>query len=195
LADDFDAVSRPNDIRASAVIRTRHSAWDPRLVNSTQIVPPFSPNACLYEFVISSDTIIPSHRHCKAYNRIGCSLRSFNMKDSVTNAESHTEPENPRRHNVGTWTLFTALMLLLIASGVVGYVGWTISDNDVPTSGYVAMALGVIFSLVVGIGLMALIFYSSRAGYDEPAVLIEEPDLDQDEASNRDETRESSNKP
>jgi len=117
------------------------------------------------------------------------------MKDSVTNAESHTEPENPRRHNVGTWTLFTALMLLLIASGVVGYVGWTISDNDVPTSGYVAMALGVIFSLVVGIGLMALIFYSSRAGYDEPAVLIEEPDLDQDEASNRDETRESSNKP
>ena len=30
----------------------------------------------------------------------------------------------------------------------------------------------VIFSLVIGGGLMALVFYSSRAGYDEPAKLI-----------------------
>jgi hypothetical protein len=30
------------------------------------------------------------------------------------------------------------------------------------------MALGVVFSLVVGIGLMALVFYSSRHGYDTP---------------------------
>jgi hypothetical protein len=51
----------------------------------------------------------------------------------------------------------------------------------VPTSGYVAMALGVIFSMVVGVGLMALIFYSSRKGYDEPAVLIQEPALHRDE--------------
>jgi hypothetical protein len=32
----------------------------------------------------------------------------------------------------------------------------------------VALAVGVIFSLAVGIGLMALLFYSSRRGYDEP---------------------------
>jgi hypothetical protein len=31
------------------------------------------------------------------------------------------------------------------------------------------------FSLVVGVGLMALVFYSSRKGYDEPPVLIQEP--------------------
>ena len=55
------------------------------------------------------------------------------------------------------------------------------------------MALGVILSLVVGIGLMALVVLSSRARYDEPAVLIEEPDLDQEEARNR--ARKSSNKP
>jgi hypothetical protein len=34
--------------------------------------------------------------------------------------------------------------------------------------GYVAMILGVIFSLVIGCGLMALVFFSSRHGYDEP---------------------------
>jgi len=33
-------------------------------------------------------------------------------------------------------------------------------------------AAGILFSLVVGIGLMALVLYSSRAGYDEPAKLI-----------------------
>jgi hypothetical protein len=29
------------------------------------------------------------------------------------------------------------------------------------------MWLGIVFSLVVGCGLMALVFYSSRHGYDE----------------------------
>jgi hypothetical protein len=30
------------------------------------------------------------------------------------------------------------------------------------------MALGVVFSVGLGCGLMALLFYSSRHGYDEP---------------------------
>jgi hypothetical protein len=30
------------------------------------------------------------------------------------------------------------------------------------------MWLGVVFSVVVGCGLMALVFYSSRRGYDAP---------------------------
>jgi hypothetical protein len=34
---------------------------------------------------------------------------------------------------------------------------------------YAAMAGGIIVSLVVGGGLMALVFYSSRAGYDDRA--------------------------
>jgi hypothetical protein len=42
----------------------------------------------------------------------------------------------------------------------------------VPTSGYAAMVFGVIISLAIGFGLMALLFYSSRKGYDEPPVLI-----------------------
>jgi hypothetical protein len=68
--------------------------------------------------------------------------------------------------------------LLLVAVVVVAYLGWTSTDASVPTAGYVAMAFGAIFSLLVGVGLMALVFYSSRKGYDEPAVLIEEPGED-----------------
>jgi hypothetical protein len=30
------------------------------------------------------------------------------------------------------------------------------------------MWLGIVFSIVVGCGLMALVFYSSRRGYDVP---------------------------
>ena len=34
--------------------------------------------------------------------------------------------------------------------------------------GRIAMWLGIVFSLAVGCGLMALLFYSSRHGYDAP---------------------------
>ena len=37
-----------------------------------------------------------------------------------------------------------------------------------PAEGYVALIIGIVFSLAVGVGLMALLFYSSRRGYDEP---------------------------
>ena len=36
-----------------------------------------------------------------------------------------------------------------------------------PTEGWMALVLGVVFSLIVGVGLMALLFYSSRKGYDD----------------------------
>jgi len=77
----------------------------------------------------------------------------------------------------GSWALLAALLIMLIGTIVVSYLGWTsAAGTDVPASGYVALALGVIFSLAVGFGLMALVFYSSRAGYDEPARLVQEDD-------------------
>jgi hypothetical protein len=39
----------------------------------------------------------------------------------------------------------------------------------IPLYGYVAIAGGVIFSLAVGGGLMALVFYSNSHGYDDEA--------------------------
>jgi len=45
---------------------------------------------------------------------------------------------------------------------------WTaLSGPPMPPVGYAAMIVGVLLSLVVGCGLMALVFYSSRHGYDE----------------------------
>jgi hypothetical protein len=97
----------------------------------------------------------------------------FDMK--TANQQNGTEPDVlvSTRLGIGSWTVLIVLVLLLAGSFVIVYLGWTLgSGTDVPASGYVAMALGVVVSLGVGFGLMALIFYSSRKGYDEPPVLI-----------------------
>src|SRR5258707_9443437 len=90
---------------------------------------------------------------------------------------------------VGSWIILIVLLSLLVIAGVIVYLGWTLGNGtDVPTSGYAAMAFGVIISLAVGFGLMALLFYSSRKGYDEPPVLIA-PEDDSAESRNAPETK------
>jgi ABC-type multidrug transport system permease subunit len=61
-----------------------------------------------------------------------------------------------------------------IAGAVVLVIGifiaalWTgIGNSEISTAGWLAMALGVIATLALGIGLMALVFISSRRGYDD----------------------------
>jgi len=49
----------------------------------------------------------------------------------------------------------------------VAYQQWVSVVVDMPGWAWVAIILGVVFSLAVGFGLMGLMFYSSRHGYDE----------------------------
>ena len=64
--------------------------------------------------------------------------------------------------------LVIALFALLALSVWFAAYAWThLGGDPVPTYGYVAIAGGVVFSLAVGGGLMALVFYSSRHGYDD----------------------------
>jgi hypothetical protein len=84
---------------------------------------------------------------------------------------------------LGAWIIVVVLIALLAATAVLAYRGWMLGNAEVPASGYIALALGVIFSLVIGVGLMALVFYSSRAGYDRPAELVRDEDEDGRESS------------
>jgi len=60
------------------------------------------------------------------------------------------------------------LVALLAASVWFAFYAWTaIEGPPMPVEGHVAMWLGIVFSLVIGCGLMALVFYSSRRGYDD----------------------------
>jgi hypothetical protein len=63
--------------------------------------------------------------------------------------------------------VMAALMALLAASLWYAYALWMAVAVDLPPWIYGAMAAGVGFSLLVGCGLMTLVFYSSRYGYDD----------------------------
>ncbi len=64
--------------------------------------------------------------------------------------------------------LIVFLLALLAGVGYFAYSAMTVPGEAMPAQGYIALALGAVFSLIVGVGLMALLFFSSRRGYDEP---------------------------
>jgi len=71
--------------------------------------------------------------------------------------------------------LIISLFAMLI--GAVWFAGaaWVhIGGDPIPLYGWFAIAGGVVVSLAVGGGLMALVFYSSRRGYDEEANRFDE---------------------
>jgi hypothetical protein len=74
------------------------------------------------------------------------------------------------------WLVGGALMALLGLALWAAYREWILVDTEVPAWAMLAMAFGAGVSILVGGGLMALIFYSSRKGYDEPPHRIDPPD-------------------
>lgn len=66
-------------------------------------------------------------------------------------------------------TLLIAPLLALLAVAIwFAARAFALEGPDMPVELYVAMALGIFFSILIGSGLMALLFYSSRHGYDDP---------------------------
>jgi hypothetical protein len=70
----------------------------------------------------------------------------------------------------GQFILLGALAAILLVTVVWATTVWT-ATSDVPMSkhGWIALGLGTFFSLLIGCGLMALMFFSSRSGHDEVA--------------------------
>ena len=75
------------------------------------------------------------------------------------------------RPNLGTIIALVVLVGLLLLAIVFMAVGWHAPEGEsgeqMSTAGWIAMALGVVATLALGIGLMTLMFYSSRSGRDE----------------------------
>ena len=69
---------------------------------------------------------------------------------------------------VHNWVAAAIAGTVVVAVGLVIAELWTsIGDSKISAAGWLAMGLGVIVTLALGIGLMALVFISSRRGYDE----------------------------
>lgn len=68
----------------------------------------------------------------------------------------------------GAVALIAPMLAILAGAGWLAARTWlAAAAAPMPASAYVALTLGVVFSLLIGCGLMALLFYSSRHGYDD----------------------------
>jgi len=77
--------------------------------------------------------------------------------------------------SLGTIALVVALIAIMAAALWYAASAWVfVAGPPMPTVGYVAMISGIVISMIVGCGLMALLFYSGR--YDEPT----HPDSDRE---------------
>jgi predicted phage tail protein len=66
----------------------------------------------------------------------------------------------------GGWFVAVVLVLILAASIWFAFYGWNLTEGEVSRSGMIALILGIVLSMVLGGGLMALVFWSNRKGYD-----------------------------
>jgi len=66
----------------------------------------------------------------------------------------------------GGWFIIVALGAILGAAIWFAFYGWNLTDAEIDTPGMIALILGVVLSIVLGGGLMALVFWSNRKGYD-----------------------------
>jgi hypothetical protein len=65
----------------------------------------------------------------------------------------------------GGWAAIVA-MGIFSASVWFAFYGWNLTDAVIDTPGIIALVMGVVLSMLLGGGLMALVFYSNRKGYD-----------------------------
>jgi hypothetical protein len=77
------------------------------------------------------------------------------------------------------FALPVAIALAAIA-GIIWYLVWAqsaLSDVELGLHGWVALILGIVATLALGLGLMRLVYLSNRRGYDERVFKHEEGPL------------------
>jgi hypothetical protein len=67
-----------------------------------------------------------------------------------------------------SWVAAAAAGTVVLVLGFLIAALWIgLGNSEISSAGWLAMGLGVVVTLALGIGLMALVFISSRRGYDE----------------------------
>jgi hypothetical protein len=67
--------------------------------------------------------------------------------------------------------LLAGILIPMLIGAIIGSVWmWNnLGDAEMDPAGYVALVAGAVVTLLVGGGLMGLVFYSNRHGYDDRA--------------------------
>jgi hypothetical protein len=81
--------------------------------------------------------------------------------------KSGQPPQESAALGIAGWLAIIILAGFLVAGILYAMHAWNaLPGTSIPLLGWVFMSLGVVFTLLVGGGLMALLFYSSRKGKD-----------------------------
>jgi hypothetical protein len=71
--------------------------------------------------------------------------------------------------STATWIAVAAAVAVVVVLVVLMAGFWSgLGDAGMSEGGWVALVLGVVATLALGIGLMALVFISNKRGYDDP---------------------------
>jgi len=75
----------------------------------------------------------------------------------------------PQNRGVGTQrSILIAAAVLLICLVAIGIYAWlTLRDAGMSVAGELVLGIGILATLGLGVGLMSLLFYSNRAGFDD----------------------------
>ncbi len=66
-----------------------------------------------------------------------------------------------------TWAAVVVAIAAVVAVAIVIALFWSgLGASQISVAGWLAMIFGILVTLALGIGLMALMFISSRRGYD-----------------------------
>jgi hypothetical protein len=82
------------------------------------------------------------------------------------NENSRGEPGKKRIMTLKTWLAVLAFGAVLGAVCWYAVHAWFSVPDQMTAHGYTAMILGIVFSVALGAGLMALVFWSHKKGYD-----------------------------
>ena len=78
-----------------------------------------------------------------------------------------SDPRIPQKIGGAGWTAILVLSAFLVVAIAYAVHGWSrVGAVGIPPMGWAFLIAGIVLTLVVGGGLMALIFYSSRKGHD-----------------------------
>ena len=84
--------------------------------------------------------------------------------------EPPVDGPGPQRPWLGSAILVAALLGMLAASAAIAWYVWDeMRDTEIGTHGLIALGLGAGATLLLGAGLMALVFISNRRGFDDEA--------------------------
>jgi len=89
----------------------------------------------------------------------------------MPNLDPQPDPLPSPRHSTVRrfWRIFRLLALLSIVMAAIGIVLVTRGEGEIHASLIIATALGIGLTVLVGTGLMTLVFISNSSGHDDQA--------------------------